>query len=197
MRVLWVTNFIPTMIAKTLGSYDNCKEGWISGMLSKIVGDKETAITLAIASPVGANVQEGLITEVKGIAFYGFHEGAPEIYDESLEKIFVQIEKDFNPDIIHVFGTEFPHTRAVTESIRKYGEVTKLTRDNVLIGMQGVVGEIAEHYLDGVPVKVAKKKSLRDILRLFRVFVDVEAQFGQLRRQVGVLVLVVATVTEN
>jgi glycosyltransferase involved in cell wall biosynthesis len=28
-----------------------------------------------------------------------------------------------------------------------------------------VVGEIAEHYLDGVPVKVAKKKSLRDILK--------------------------------
>ena len=165
MRVLWVTNFIPTMIAKTLGSYDNCKEGWISGMLSKIVGDKENAPTLAIASPVEANVQEGLITEVEGIAFYGFHEGVPEIYDESLEKIFVQIEKDFNPDIIHVFGTEFPHTRAVTESIRKYGEVTKLTRDNVLIGMQGVVGEIAEHYLDGVPVKVAKKKSLRDILK--------------------------------
>lgn len=165
MKVLWITNFIPTMIAKKLGSYDNCKEGWVSGMISKIVGDKETAITLAIASPVGNNVPEGLVSQVDGIAFYGFHEGKPENYDESLEKIFVQIEKDFAPDIIHVFGTEFSHTRAVTESIRKYGEVTKLSRDNVLIGMQGVVGEIADHYLDGVPENIAKKKSLRDILK--------------------------------
>ena len=165
MRVIWVTNFIPTMIAAKLGSHDNCKEGWVSGMLSKIVRDEENSVTLAIASPVSTDIEEGLIAEVEGISFYGFHEGPPEIYDESLEKIFLQIERDFKPDIIHVFGTEFPHTRAVTESIRKYGEDTKLTRDNVLVGMQGVVGEIAEHYLDGVPEKIAKKKSLRDILK--------------------------------
>ena len=164
MRVLWVTNFIPPMIAEKLGLPSIQKEGWVSGMLTKMLEDEENGIKLAIASPVPTDLSEGLLID-EDVMFYGFHEGTPEIYDESLEKIFVQIERDFNPDVIHVFGTEFPHTRAVTESIRKYGDVTKFTRDSVLIGMQGVVGEIAEHYLDGVPKEVAKKKSLRDILK--------------------------------
>ena len=167
MRVLWVTNFIPSVFSEKLGLSDNRKEGWVSGMLDALCGIKDReGITLAIASPVPQQYPEGIIESIDGIDLYGFHENEkPEIYEEILEKTFVAIIKDFRPDMIHIFGTEFPHTRAVTESIRKYGENLRFSSDRVLIGMQGVMGELAEHYLDGIDPGIVRRNTLRDILR--------------------------------
>ena len=63
MRVLWVTNFIPPMIAEKLGLPSIQKEGWVSGMLTKIVEDEENGIKLAIASPVPTDLSEGLLID--------------------------------------------------------------------------------------------------------------------------------------
>ncbi len=167
MRVLWVTNLIPSVFSEKLGLIDNQKEGWVSGMLDALRGIKEReGITLAIASPVSKLYPEGIIESIDGIDLYGFHENEkPEIYEETLEKTFVAIIRDYRPDMIHIFGTEFPHTRAVCECIRKYGENLSFSSDRVLIGMQGVMGELADHYLDGIDPGIVRRNTFRDIVK--------------------------------
>ena len=46
---------------------------------------------------------------------YGFREDLkrPERYDALLENRFARILADFRPDLVHIFGTEFPHALAM------------------------------------------------------------------------------------
>ena len=38
----------------------------------------------------------------------------PERYDSAMEARFLQILEDFQPDLVHIFGTEFPHGYALS-----------------------------------------------------------------------------------
>ncbi len=168
MKVLWLTNFILPSIAAKLELPASVKEGWVVGMSEALKARKsENDIELAIASPVPANIEEGAVGIFDGVRFYGFHELQPcHIYDPGKEKVFFQIAEDFKPDVIHIFGTEYPHTRAMVEGIYKYGNrANGLSSYRILIGLQGVMYEITEHYLDGVPADVAKKKTFRDMVK--------------------------------
>lgn len=51
---------------------------------------------------------------VRGVPYYMFREDTvhPENYDASMEQSLKAVIDDFQPDIVHIFGTEFPHTLA-------------------------------------------------------------------------------------
>ena len=59
--------------------------------------------------------------------------------------------------MIHVFGTEFPHTLA---AVKVFDD-----SQHTLIGIQGLCSEIAKCYRAGLPEKVWNKASFRDVLR--------------------------------
>ena len=67
------------------------------------------------------------------------------------------ILKDAKPDMIHIFGTEFPHCLA---AVRAFHNPQK-----TLIGIQGLCGEIAKTYRAGLPENVFKQASFRDVVR--------------------------------
>ena len=113
MRVLWVCNQCIPVIAKHLNMEIGNKEGWLSGLSSKLLEEKENGIELAVAFPQGEDM-----ASFKGeyeVTAYGFPDDRanPHIYDSSLEERFKEIIDDYKPDVIHIFGTEYPHTLAV------------------------------------------------------------------------------------
>lgn len=167
MRVLWITNFIPPLIADKLGLFGNNKEGWVAGLMNAILErQEETNIELSVASSVPANLIEGYYDNFDGVDFYGFHEDPSGVeYDEELEKTMCQIAEKAHADVIHIFGTEYPHTRALLSGIDKYAGSYDLSLNKILIGMQGVVGEIAYHYFDGLPENVTGHDTFRDLLK--------------------------------
>lgn len=135
-------------------------------MLKAITEDPSSEIELSIAAPVPETMKEGYIGEFDGVRFSGFHELiSPEEYDVNLESKLLDIAFDEQVDVIHIFGTEYPHTRAILEGIDNFGRALGLSKRRVLIGMQGVCAEIGVHYLDGIPEKVCQRKTLRDYLR--------------------------------
>lgn len=136
------------------------REGWLSGCLNRIVSSKkdDEDITLGICFPF-----EGVISDagevIDGITYYGFKEDLnhPEKYDETLEVRFQAILEDFKPDVVHIFGTEFPHCLAM---LKAFGKPEK-----VLLGIQGICSVIAEEYMAGIPVEVQKSATFRDRLK--------------------------------
>lgn len=167
MRVLWLCNIMLPFIAKSLGQRIVVKEGWLSGLASKLMQNKDTNnITLAICFPASndLNFVSGddslfLKNSVKGVSYYVFREDTvhPENYDASMEESLGAIIDDFEPDIVHIFGTEYPHTLAC---VKAFGKPEK-----TLIGIQGLCGAIAEVYMADLPYSVQKKKTFRDILK--------------------------------
>lgn len=133
--------------------YSN-REGWLSGIFEKVCG-KNPPFTLGVCFPL--DVEQKL--SVQGIDCYSFQENlnTPEVYMPELEDSFRKIFKDFKPDMIHIFGTEFPHTLA---AVRAFDNPKK-----TLIGIQGLCGEIAEVYMAGIPEKVQRSVTFRDWIR--------------------------------
>lgn len=163
-RVLWICNIMLPVIAEDLGLPYSNREGWLSGILEQLLEEKEEKPELGICFPMGnlpKQLQDlnGRPLVVKGVPCYAFTENlnTPEVYDASLEERFQEIFADFKPDMIHVFGTEFPHALA---AVKVFNNPVK-----TLVGIQGLCGEIAKVYMAGLPGEVQRKVTLRDFLR--------------------------------
>lgn len=69
-----------------------------------------------------------------------------------------EIVEQFQPDLIHIFGTEFIHTLSMVNiGIKK----------NVkqVISIQGLVSVIAKHYMAGVPRRLENRYTFRDFIK--------------------------------
>ena len=163
MRVLWVCNIMPPMIGQYLGKECSVKEGWISGILMRLAKEKEE-VKLAISYPVADVLEETkaevVIENSKKITCYGFVEDMvhPENYGgEGLEKRLGEIIRDFQPEILHIFGTEYGHALA---AVRAFKNPLK-----TLVGLQGVISECAREYMADLPTEIQTKVSFRDWLK--------------------------------
>ncbi len=168
MKVLWLCNIIMPMIAKQLNLEVTNKEGWISGMAEAVLkNQQDNGLELAVAFPAPRNMfpeNHDICRKVIKVGnaeldCYGFYEetGHAETYDPSLERKLQKIINAVRPDIVHCFGTEYPHTLAMA---RIFPDKSRL-----LIGLQGICALYAEAYFANLPEKVIRKVTLRDYLR--------------------------------
>lgn len=167
MKVLWLCNIMLPFIAKSLGQKIVVKEGWLSGLAGKLMTNRDdNKITFAICFPTSDSL--GIIKEddslfvkdkAEGVSYYIFREDTvhPELYDASMEESFRAILDDFQPDVVHIFGTEYPHTLAM---VKAWGKP-----DKTLIGIQGLCSVYAEVYMADLPLAIQKKKTFRDIVK--------------------------------
>ena len=167
MRVLWICNIMLPCIAEKLGREVNNKEGWLTGLMDAVLthnaSDMEHAVQLGIAFPVAKDqnyLQDALvINEDYDVPFYGFRENVltAEQYDVSMEADMTKILGHFKPDIVHCFGTEYPHTLA---AIKCFGRPQR-----TLVGIQGLCRVYATGYMANLPKKVQEKVTFRDWLK--------------------------------
>ena len=172
MRVLWLCNIMLPAFAQKMGLPYSNREGWLSGSFARLIqepGNGENLVDLAVACPVPAEVGNcsfsypvsdfGEPDAAGTVHFYGFLENlnAPEVYDRSLETRFREILADYQPDMVHIFGTEFPHALAMVRSFRD--------PERTLVGIQGLCCSIAAAYMADLPYKVQKRVTFRDWYR--------------------------------
>ena len=167
MKVLWLCNIMLPVIAKSLGQRVVVKEGWLSGLVDKMTANREkTGCELGVCFPIQEEIlsipeQEEHFSKgsLPGIQYYAFHEDTahPENYDEALEVSLKAILDDFKPDVVHCFGTEYPHTLAMVRAFQN--------PDRLLIGIQGLCYVYADYYMADLPYSVQHKRTFRDIIR--------------------------------
>jgi hypothetical protein len=81
-------------------------------------------------------------------------------FDEKLEEQLAKVYDLINPDVIHVFGTEFPHTLSVINASEKTDRL-----DSTVVSIQGLVSIYAKHYTASIPEWVQHFYTLRDLIR--------------------------------
>lgn len=172
------------VIAKELGLPYSNREGWLSGIYARIRQENRN-MKITVCFPMSRETMEKLpASRIPGCEreqgrdkgrdkermywrklcvfenpCYAFEEDLthPENYDIRMERQFEEILAEAKPDILHVFGTEFPHTLA---AVRAFHDPS-----HTLIGIQGLCGEIAKVYRAGLPDSVWSRISFRDFLR--------------------------------
>src|SRR5215831_3296157 len=159
MRILWLTN-TPSKAAKEFG-YKGYGGGWISSLEDLI--QEKTVHQLGICFFYSGKQYKKIS---KGVHYYGIPFKKKTIYkklynrhfavlDDNYEKHFNSVIEDFQPDIIHVFGTE-----------SGYGQILKGKFDKVVFHLQGLISPASLVYFPkGIkPLTVFQKSNFFSII---------------------------------
>lgn len=155
MKILWIVNLVIPEIGEAAGIVAGIGGGWLSGIsenLSTIPGYK-----LIICFPYKGKQLSGISGNIKYFSFNteGFYK-----YSKVTERQISTIIRQEKPNLLHIFGTEFPHALAAVNVAEKYGLL-----EQTVISIQGLVSVYAKHYYAGLPQSVVHSYSLRDFFR--------------------------------
>ena len=167
MKALWVGFFMLPQIAEALHETATNKEGWVAGLIRAVLRDGEDAAqteriepTYCFAVPMHA---ERISGTAQGLSFESFREDTLrlELCDEITERDAEELLQRLRPDVVHIFGTEYAHGVAFVRACeRVFGDASR-----VLVGLQGLMGACAEAYTEGLPERVKRGATFRDILK--------------------------------
>ena len=116
----------------------------MSGALSVL--RKNDDIRFGVCFPIvdKQRMRDGVLS---GINYYSFeftpHE---QILSNDLIMRFEKIIEEFQPDVIHIWGTEFVHSLAMLLAAENKGLI-----ENVIVYIQGLVSVYSNHFMIGIP----------------------------------------------
>lgn len=142
-KILWVCNTPLPEIQKFVGmkSYN---EGWLIGISNHLREKDDIVFHYAFPQNIGKRTVHRIIN---GVNFWGFYNCRKNSYKIEKERIqnFSTIIKKIDPDIIHIFGTEYQHTLECIKSVED--------KRKIVVSLQGLASEIAKVYVNGIPFK--------------------------------------------
>ena len=137
MNVLWLCNIPLPKLAEARSLPIPPVGGWMAGMANGIQSLDKCNLTVCFPQRKLKSAERG---RIENIDYYAFPATNPHQYDSRLEAWFRQILGDVRPDLVHIFGTEFPHALAMVEAFAR--------PDRTVIQLQGLSSIIAKHYMD-------------------------------------------------
>jgi glycosyltransferase involved in cell wall biosynthesis len=155
MKVLWISNGMFPEACRELHIDEPALGGWMySGAMALL--ETNPAIELAVAALYSG--KEFKCIDKYKIKYYLIpSKGGNKKYNALLEPYLKRIKSEFNPEIVHIHGSEYPHSLAW---VRACGN------ENVVVSIQGLVSVYARYFLGGIPLKDIKKSiTIRDIIR--------------------------------
>lgn len=156
MNILWLTNIPLPEASILLGDKLTPFGGWLINA-SKALSDEKN-IQLSIAFPK-ININDVEILRGKKINYYVFcnikEVSANEDKSDNQLKNILKLVK---PDIVHIFGTEYPHTLSMVN-------ICNEMQVKFVISIQGLVSICSKHYMAFLAEKVQNKFTLRDFVR--------------------------------
>ncbi len=156
MRVLWLCNVIIPGICKRLNIPETTAGGWLEETFEELIENDDNKF--AYCAPCEGN---GIIRiEYRNAFFFGYQRSYKpnHKYDLRVESDLKKILDEFQPDIVHIFGTEFPHALAMTRAFNR--------PEKTVIHIQGFAFLVGEHYRAFLPSSVYYRMTLRDVLRV-------------------------------
>ena len=181
MKILW---FITNLNYRQNDPYFGC--GWISSLLDKIILQDNVEVALAFFSD---NVKTLIVHKERRYTQYVIPEYLNKLDKikrnltftdylfEERETILLSILDQYNPDIIHVFGTECP-----------FGLLAAKTKIPVVIHLQGILNPYVRKWFPSGynNFKVFSNTSLLKIIKLSGYWADYIRQKKLARREVEI-----------
>lgn len=155
MKILWLSNVLFPDVCKEMGITTPKVASWVySGAVGLMQANPNIELAVAVLYPG---------KEFKCISHYSIiyylipDKGGDAKYNHKLEPFYKEITHHFAPDIVHIHGSEYPHSLAY---VRACGG------KNVIVSIQGMVSVIANYYLGGISEKdIIRNITFRDIVR--------------------------------
>ncbi len=148
MKILWLVNIVMPELAEHLGQKPSVFGGWLSGALEVVRSSGHEPVVCA--SRTGLN--ETSRYSVNGVTYYLFPTGSVEKMELSCRTIL----QEENPDVVHIYGTEFEQSWAMA----KCADPHKL-----LVTVQGAMTYLKDQVYAGLPERQCRDTLLHKLLR--------------------------------
>lgn len=157
MRILWITNgLLPEAKAILKGEKELKGTGsWVLALAGLLSVEKNVTIHIASISPL---VKKYTIVQGKSIIYHVCPMGkGDDRYNQEYENFYRVVYDAIHPDVVHVHGTEYPHSLAALKACGP---------EHLVVSLQGLVSVIAPYYLGDInPKEIRRNTTIRDILR--------------------------------
>lgn len=132
MKVLWIVNMLLPEIAEYLGVETSPSGTWMIDLSNRIAENEN--IELAVACIQGNEFKK---VELNNKTYYILPGGGKQLlfYNNKSINCWKQIEDDFNPDIVHIHGTEYSHALPY---------MNEYPNKKYIVTIQGIISKIAE-----------------------------------------------------
>lgn len=162
-RILWVCNVPIPKIANDMKITVPNISGWLTGFANAL--EKVNEVQLHICFPL-LGLKEMIRGKVGSIRYYAFSQ--PKLFgfipvedplntSVLMEKHLDEIITLIKPDILHIFGTEYPHALVAAKAFNN--------PNRTVVHIQGLTSFYWMHYNLGIPRKVQKKFAISNFAR--------------------------------
>lgn len=155
MKVLWVISSVLPEIGKDCGIKHGVSGGWLTGAADALLENESVDLTVCFCYE--NDEFEGTVGKLK---YYSFKTDGFYRYSKNAEIRLNNIISNEKPDIIHVFGTEYPHSLATLNVAENHGLL-----NGTVVSIQGLVSVIAKHYFSQLPKSLLHKNTIHDFLK--------------------------------
>ena len=161
MKVLWVLNMMLPDAAKAIGKGTTSSGTWLLDYVNSIKSDPE----IELATMTYAGVDKLTVVTVEGIRHYVFPGGGKRLLFSSkkTEEDCRYVIDNFQPDIIHLQGTEYAMAKAM---------VDLQPAQPMLLTIQGILTRISQEFRAGMsPWELMRTSTYKQHLRMKNQFV--------------------------
>lgn len=158
MKILWLTNKVIPYLDILRGRRNLLvNEGWLSQMFAQLIELDDFDMNLIC---MGDMINDSGISQKLNwwTIKTGMHE--ENIYTDLIYSKFLTILKKVEPDVIHIWGSEYPHSLAMVNAAQDAGYLNR-----TVLSLQGIMYLYAHHYLASIPYSQMNSRTIYDILR--------------------------------
>lgn len=163
MKILWISNIVFPQLCRELGIPVPFVGGWMEAAAMNVLKCDPT-IQLGVISFMKTDKMK--VVDNLHIRYYLVPSCQNKYgkYDTHFEEYFRKIKQDYQPDIVHIHGTEYAHSLAWVKACGA---------DNVVVSMQGLVSVYANYYYGGIGFwSLIRNLTIRDLLRNDSLFLQ-------------------------
>ncbi|WP_195419782.1 glycosyltransferase family 4 protein [Collinsella sp. D33t1_170424_A12] len=148
MRILWVCNKAPEPVVAAAGIEGVISGGWLDSTAADLLLNANVSLKVLF---LGGNSVDGALANLSFASFS---------CDVAEDWFYKQIVI-FQPDVIHIWGTEFPHSLEVVRAANKLDLL-----GSTVVSIQGLVSICGRyHYAEGISDSVMRIPSFGDFVR--------------------------------
>ena len=154
MKILWLVSSLLPQIARLTGEPEQPFGGWLVSMLDGLLADPQHQVFVCYrASGAQRRGESGRLS------YCSFAQDTLQ-YSPENEVLFAELLLRIHPDVIHIWGTEYPSALAMIQAAARRGML-----DRTVVSIQGLTSVYARHFTAGLPQRAVNGFTVRDLLR--------------------------------
>ena len=155
MRVIWLVNILFPDVCEALKMPSPVIGGWMYSSAKMLMQHHDGIRLYVVAAYDGGSLKR---LERNGITYYLVPgKNKEKKYDASAEKYYKEVYEEVKPDVVHIHGTEFPHSLEFVNACGK---------EKTVVSIQGLVSVYARYFYGGMKLReLLSTTSLRDVLK--------------------------------